>query len=339
MKQVYLLFWHYNTAGCVWEQTNETMLKNIQLPAIMEINPTFCYPIEKDSAHAPVAHTRIQNEEEENMKFGYCVSMGAQDPAGIGYERIPTLRKLGFDYVEMPLAQIMSLEDQAFRTGPLATVEQYGLPCLRMNNFFPASIRLTGPEADYDSALSYAQAALERAARLGGKVIVFGSSGARNRPCGTSISQGLEQLASLLAHLKYMAKDHGITIVIEHLNKQESNLINLFSEGCALARRVNDPGIGALLDTFHMNLSGETYNDVLKDGMLLRHVHIARTLGRSLPCPGDEEDYGLLFQTLKKIGYDGCISMEAFVRRDFESEAEAALNHLRILYQSTKIGA
>ena len=47
MKQVYLLFWHYNTAGCVWEQANETMLKNIQLSAIMEINPTFCYLIEK----------------------------------------------------------------------------------------------------------------------------------------------------------------------------------------------------------------------------------------------------------------------------------------------------
>ncbi len=265
------------------------------------------------------------------MKFGYCISMGAQDPAGIGYERIPALRKLGFDYVEMPLAQVMNLGEQAFRSGPLAMVERCGLPCLRMNNFFPGSCRLAGPEADHDSALSYAQAAFQRAARLGVKVIVFGSSGARNRPCGTTKQNGLDQLASLLAHLAPMAKAYGITIAIEHLNKLESNLINLFTEGCALARRVNDPNVAALLDTFHMNLSGETYDDVLKDGALLRHVHIARTLGRSLPCPGDEEDYGLLFQTLKKIGYDGCISLEAIVRKDFESEAEAALHHLRAL--------
>ncbi len=273
------------------------------------------------------------------MKFGYCVSMGAQDPAGIGYERIPALRKLGFDYVEMPLAQVMNLGEQAFRSGPLAMVERCGLPCMRMNNFFPGSYRLTGPDADHDSALSYAQAAFERAARLGVEVIVFGSSGARNRPCGTTKQNGLDQLASLLVSLMPMAKAHGITIAIEHLNRQESNLINLFSEGCALARRVNDPNVGALLDTFHMKLSGETYDGVLESGSLLRHVHIARTLGRSLPCPDDEEDYKQLFQTLINTGYDGCISMEAFARRDFESEAEEALRHLRLLYRNAKAGA
>jgi hypothetical protein len=56
------------------------------------------------------------------MKFGYCVSMGAQDPAGIGYERIPQLQKMGYDYVEMPLAQVMNLNEQAFCSGPLAMV-------------------------------------------------------------------------------------------------------------------------------------------------------------------------------------------------------------------------
>jgi sugar phosphate isomerase/epimerase len=208
-----------------------------------------------------------------------------------------------------------------------------------MNNFFPGSYRLTGSEADHDSALSYAQAAFERASRLGVEVIVFGSSGARNVPCGTPVSKGLDQLASLLARLAPMAKAYGITIAIEHLNKQESNLINCFSDACDLARQVNDPHVGALLDTFHMNLSDETYNDILGDGALLRHVHLARTLGRSLPCPGDEEDYSRLFQTLKKIGYGGCISLEAFVRNDFEGEAEAALQHLRFLYQNAKAGA
>jgi sugar phosphate isomerase/epimerase len=275
----------------------------------------------------------------ENMKFGYCASMAAKDPAGIGYERIPLLQKLGFDYVEMPLTQIMSLEEQAFRSGPLAAVERCGLPCLSMNNFFPASIRLTGPDADHDGAISYAQAAFERAAKLGARTVVFGSSGARNRPCGTSVSKGMDQLASLLTRLAPLAQSHRITIVIEHLNKQESNLVNSFSDACALARRVDDTSVGALLDTFHMNLSGETYDGVLEGGALLKHVHIARTLLRSLPCPDDEEDYGLLFSTLHKIGYDGSISMEASARKDFEVEAEAALHHLRSVFIGVQGGA
>ena len=271
------------------------------------------------------------------MKFGYCVSMAAQDPAGIGYERIPILQKLGFDYVEMPLAQIMSQDEQAFRAGPLAALERCGLPCLCMNNFFPGGCRLTGPDADHESALSYAQAAFKRASRLGVRTVIFGSSGARNKPCGTPAFQGIDQLASLLHRLAPLAETHGITIAIEHLNKQESNLINRFSDACALARWVNHPHIGTLLDTFHMNLSGETYDCVLEGGTLLRHVHIARTLGRSLPCPEDEEDYSILFQTLGKINYDGCISLEANTRKDFESEAETALHHLRTTFHNAEV--
>jgi sugar phosphate isomerase/epimerase len=263
------------------------------------------------------------------MKFGYCASMAAQDSTKIGYERIPALRKMGFDYVELPLAQIMSLGEQAFRDGPLAMVERCGLPCLRMNNFFPGSQRLTGPEADHDSALSYAQTAMERAARLGVTVIVFGSSGARNRPIGTSLKQGLDQMASLLAHLSPKAESYGITIAIEHLNMMESNLVNRFAEGCALARQVDRKNVGALLDTYHMALAGEPLSSVLDGGSLLRHVHIARTLGRSLPCPGDEEDYAALFETLRRIGYDGCVSLEAATRQDFESEAADALQLMR----------
>jgi sugar phosphate isomerase/epimerase len=259
------------------------------------------------------------------------------DPAGIGYERIPLLKKLGFDYVELPVAQVMSLGEQAFRQGPLEALDRCGLPCLKMNNFFPGSYRLTGPNADHDSALVYAQAAMERAERLGAKVIVFGSSGARNMPCGTPLSKGLDQLTSLLTHMAPMARSHGITIAIEHLNKQESNIINRFSDACALARRVNHPHIGTLLDTFHMNLSGETYDCVLEGGTLLSHVHIARTLGRALPCPEDEEDYSILFQTLGKINYDGCISLEANTRKDFESEAETAFHHLRTTFHNAKV--
>ncbi len=265
------------------------------------------------------------------MKFGYCVSMGASDAAGTGYERIPVLKKLGFDYVELPVAQIMSMGEHAFRSGPMEMVKRCGLPCLRMNNFFPASYRLTGPEADHDSALSYAQAAMERAARLGVEVIVFGSSGARNKPCGTALQSGLDQLASLLTHLAPLAESFHITIAIEHLNKLESNLINRFSEGCALARQVNHKSVGVLLDTYHMNLAGEPLTSVLDGGGLLRHVHVARTLGRTLPCPGDEEDYGLVFETLKRIGYDGCVSLEAFAPKDFESETGTALALLRSL--------
>lgn len=263
------------------------------------------------------------------MQFGYCVSMGAQDPAHIGYERIPALKKMGFDYVELPLAQVMSLGETAFREGPLEMLHRCEMPCLAMNNFFPATYRLTGPHADHDSAIAYAQAAMERAARLGAKVVVFGSSGARNRPLGTPLEPALDQLAALLSKLAVLAKGYGLTLVIEHLNKLESNVINRFCESCALARRVGHQSVGALMDTYHMNLACEPLTHVLDGGGLLRHVHVARTLSRGLPAPGDEEDYGRLFEHLARAGYQGTVSLEANIQADFEQEAAQALALLR----------
>ncbi len=263
------------------------------------------------------------------MKFGYCTGMSAKDPDGTGYERIPLLKQMGYDFVELPLAQVMSLSEEAFATGPLQLIKETGVPCLRMNSFIPGSYRLTGPNADHYSTLEYAKAAMERAERLGAKVLVFGSSGARNRPLGTSLQQGLDQLASLFTQLAPIAASHGITIAIEHLNKLESNMINRFLEGCALARQLNDPCIGVLWDTYHMSLSDDSCTSVLNSGSLLQHVHVARTLGRSLPCHGDDEDYGQVFEVLQHIGYDGTVSLEAVVRQDFEKEAAEALAVLK----------
>ena len=127
------------------------------------------------------------------MKFGYCVNMIAQDDHGIGYEQLPMLKRVGFDYVELPLAQIMTMGDRAFRTGPLAALDSTGLPCLACNNFFPASYHLTGPQVDADSILAYANAALDRAAVMGAKRVVFGSACARNMPLGFSAAEATEQ--------------------------------------------------------------------------------------------------------------------------------------------------
>lgn len=257
--------------------------------------------------------------------------MIAKDAAGIGFDHIPMLKRLGFDYVELPLAQMMALDDEAFRQGPLAALEASGLPCLSCNNFFPAAHQLTGPEADWPRALAYAEQALARAAALGAKRVVFGSSGARNAPLGFSIDKAHDQLAELLPQLGDLAAKHGITLVIEHLNAAESNLVNSFAAGLALAKRVNHPNVAALADFYHLRLAGEKVEGILEGRGRLEHVHLARVLNRSLPLPGDEEDYAALFQAFKDIGYDGTVSIEAYMPGQTEEDLAVSLANLRSL--------
>lgn len=264
------------------------------------------------------------------MKFGYCVNMIAQDNHGIGYEQLPMLKRVGFDYVELPLAQIMTMGDRAFRIGPLAALDSTGLPCLACNNFFPASYHLTGPQVDADSILAYANAALDRAAVMGAKRVVFGSAGARNMPLGFSAAEATEQLVLLLRRLAVIAESYGITLVIEHLNLAESNLINRFSQGVSVARRVNHPNVAVLVDLYHLRLAQEPLEDILDGSARLKHIHLARVLERSLPLPGDEEDYRALFSLLRQVGYDGTVSIEArMLPAQTESTLSESLKYLK----------
>ena len=67
----------------------------------------------------------------------------------------------------------------------------------------------------------------------------------------------------------------------------------------------------------------------LEAGEHLRHVHIARTLGRSLPREGDECGWQDLFCVLKETGYNGDISIEA--RAPAENREECIRESLRFL--------
>ena len=111
--------------------------------------------------------------------------------------------------------------------------------------------------------------------------------------------------------------------------KLESNLLNSLREGIRMRRELNLPYIRNLLDIYHLALAGETTEAIREAGEYLRHVHIARTLGRSLPSEGDECGWRELFSVLKETGYDGDISIEAYAPA--ENREECLRESLRFL--------
>lgn len=268
--------------------------------------------------------------EVQQMKFGYCVNMlSLPGSDGSGKEWLPMIGRLGFDYVELPMAQMMAYSDEDFERLFLKPLQESGLECHCSNNFFPASIRITGPDADHQAMQAYAEKAMARAERLGAKKIVFGSSGARNYPVAFPRAQAVAQFHQALQLLEPIAEKHGVTLVMEHLNKLESNLLNSLHEGVELVNEVQLPHVHCLLDNYHMMLAGGDVSHISEARGLLRHVHLARVLGRSLPCEGDEVDWKALFAALKEIGYDGDCSIEAYV--PVENREERIAESLRFL--------
>jgi sugar phosphate isomerase/epimerase len=246
------------------------------------------------------------------------------DPVGVAI--VDKLAEFGFDYIELSLAPIAAMTDAAF-VELARRVAGSGLRCEANNNFFPASIRLTGPDADLARALAYAKGAFERAARLGTAVVVFGSSAAKNVPAGFPHEAAWRQITDLLRALGPLAAQYGITIAIEPLNRQESNIVNLVSEGLRLARAVDHPNVQLVVDFYHLMRESESFEVLLAAGAAVRHIHFAEIVSRNFPTE-PQDDYARFFESLHRIQYDDRCSIEAYTK-DFGSDAPVALANLQ----------
>ncbi|HVK02421.1 MAG TPA: sugar phosphate isomerase/epimerase family protein [Armatimonadaceae bacterium] len=250
------------------------------------------------------------------MKFGVCA----------GIDQAALLADAGYDYIELSVAgDLVPEADEATWAEKRAAIEAMPLPVEAFNSFVRTG-KITGPEADFERLKRYADTAVERAAQVGGKIIVFGSGGARNVPAGFPREQAAEQIVSFLDLCADACDRHGVVVVVEPLNSDESNIINSVAEGAEYVERVARAGIRNLADTYHMEYDGEPLLAITEFAEVLAHVHTADT-GRFAPGTGTY-DHIALFRELRAARYDDRLSIECSFR-DFAAEIGPALAHLK----------
>ncbi len=257
------------------------------------------------------------------MKLGLCTS----------FLNVHLAAELGFDYIECALNALAAMPEGEYEQ-LLADAVSFPIPVSKCNCLLPGEVVVVGPGADETVQRAYLEKAFSRARELGIDVAVFGSGRSRSVPEGWAFAEGWRQVASFLTLLAEYADKYAMTVAIEPLRRQECNLLNLVSEGTALAALTAHPRIGVLGDTFHMNASHEPYAALTHAGALLKHIHISHTLpdlsGRIYPADGDGEDYAALFAALKAADYQGDVSIEAGCK-DLRTEGAAAFRCLKKL--------
>jgi sugar phosphate isomerase/epimerase len=251
-----------------------------------------------------------------------------EDRVVTGIEVLPDLERLGFDYIELSLSDIMKLDESEF-TSMIQHLEKSTVKCEVCHNFIPSNIRLTGPKAEVTVAEQYIERAFQRAARLGVEIIVFGSSGARNIPTNFPERSARQQLVGLLATMGDLAEEYKITVVIEPLNRKESNIITTLGEALYLSREVNHRRIKVLYDYYHMIMENEDPDIIFEAGKEIRHVHISEPEKRAFPLK-PKQSYQVHFQSLRDIEYHNRVSIEAYTE-NFEADAARSLKMLRSL--------
>jgi sugar phosphate isomerase/epimerase len=238
------------------------------------------------------------------------------------------LKANGFDYIEASVGSnlIPAESDEKF-AGNLAVIEGAGFPIEACNGFIPGELKSTGPEADHDAILAFAETAFRRAQRIGIEVIVFGSGGSRGIPEGFDRTEARAQMIALLARMGPVAARYGVTVAVEPLNKKECNFLNTLAEVADVVREAKHPNIRATADMYHMAMENEGPESIVAAGKLVAHCHIAELADRAAPgVKGD--DFTGYFRALRQIGYKGRISIECRWK-EIKSEAPVAIRTLQ----------
>ena len=137
-----------------------------------------------------------------------------------------------------------------------------------------------------------------------------------------------------------------VTLGIEAINRFETDLVNTSEEAIAMAHASGSKRVGALLDTFHLNIEEKDVETaIVHAGERLVHFHVSdndRGVPGSGHIPWDQVRRGL-----RAINYDAWVVAEMFVRpgnpasadlniwRDIEPDTtDAAIRALAFMRQS-----
>jgi D-psicose/D-tagatose/L-ribulose 3-epimerase len=257
----------------------------------------------------------------KNVLVGYCTGLKNLEPA----------KAAGFEYVELGATEIAGLSDADFDAAA-ARIKALGVSTPVANLFLPSALKVTGPDIKPDEQMAHVKKAFTRLAQLGTGIVVFGSGGARRVPEGFDREEAYKQLVDFGRRAAREAANHKITIAIEPLRRQETNIINTAGEGLELVKAIDHPNFQLMIDFYHLASEKEDPEIVIRAKDHLRHLHFANPTGRVFPLKWEEFDYAPFFANLKKIGYDKRISMEGSTK-DLATEGPITVALLKKAFQ------
>jgi sugar phosphate isomerase/epimerase len=158
------------------------------------------------------------------------------------------------------------------------------------------------------AAVRFIRAVIDCAGALGAPAVIGSMKG--SIPPGVGREAAEKRLAETLAELAERAAHHGTTLLLEPLNRYESNCINTLAEGAALIRKTGAANLRLLADCFHMNIEETSLPDAIRRAnSWIGHVHFVDSNRRAAGL--GHIDFTAVAAALRDIGYAGYLSAEA----------------------------
>jgi Sugar phosphate isomerases/epimerases len=222
---------------------------------------------------------------------------------------IDRVKRLELDFIEIPLMTLDTFDAVAVKK----RLEDAGLDAvtstvlLRGTDITSPDPAIRAKGIEYLKDCARATAAIGKT-NLSGVVYSEHVKNANARPA----EQEWEWAAEGLREAAVYARELGVQIGLEPVNRYESNLINTCEQALKLKNMVGEPNIKIHLDTYHMNIEEKSFYEATKAaGSDLIHYHICEN-DRGIPGTG-LVDWDSIFRALSELNYTGYAALESFV--------------------------
>jgi D-psicose/D-tagatose/L-ribulose 3-epimerase len=223
---------------------------------------------------------------------------------------IAKLKKAGYDGVEIPVFE----GDAAHFKALGRELQNQGLGCTAVTVVNEQANPISPDATVRQAAVERLRWTIDMVAGLGGQFLC----GPMHSPLAVFTGQGptadeKKRAADVLRQAAEHAKQAGVTLVVEYLNRFECYFLTTAADARALVKQVNHPNFRTMYDSFHANIEEKNIPDAIR-GLAdsLVHVHISEN-DRGTPGTGHVH-WDETFQTLREVNYDGWLVIEAFGR-------------------------
>ena len=257
--------------------------------------------------------------------------------SGAFAERLEKAARLGYDGVELMVLRPSELDVNDIRT----QLSQWGLGVAAIASgamYAVDKLTLLASDAEVSrQAVARLHAMIAFAAGLeapypsGTPLVTIGSFRGRLAWAGSAEARG--KLVAILREAAEKAAQGGVRLVLEPLNRYETDILHTAEETLALIEEVGHSHLGLLLDTFHMNIEEASLYDCFRQAMVtgrLWHVHLGDS--NRLPPGQGHIDFPGVVAVLNETGYQGYLSAELLSRPDPDAAAAATIQHMRRLF-------
>lgn len=248
------------------------------------------------------------------MKFGVntfvwvspCTTEAVKDLA-------PKVKAMGFDLLEISV-ETPALIDLKVVKDVLKENELEGIIC----GVFGLD-RNVGSEdpKEVDNAKTYIRWLIDAAAQIGSGVVcgpMYSAVGKAHLEGELARKAEWDRSVSGIREMAHYAELKGVKLALETLNRFETDMLNIVSQGLEFCKQTGLDNVGLHLDTFHMHLEEKNSGEAIRlANKKIYHFHACEN-DRGVPGTGQVR-WGEVASALKDVNYLGPVVIESFTNQ------------------------